>query len=133
MSGAGEGLAVLGLLIAVAVNYKKACGQPFSRYKAFPKNVSRYLTHLNNQYAIYESLCVFVLGSAIDQGDSMAMLSKSSDLRWHDENIGRKVRDSLGIREEACKNTIKEIDKLLNESNEKSYQLLKALEHESQV
>ena len=133
MSGVGEGLAILSLIIAVAENYKEACQQPYTRFKRFPKVVKRYLAHLDNQRAIYETHCELLLENALGDEESKEMLASPSDTRWQSDHFGEKVATLLGRRREACLKTVKVIETLLDETKKESTKLTKALEREQEV
>ena len=116
MSGVGEALAILSLVIAVAEGYKKACKEPYIRFKKFPKVVRRYLAHFENQSLIYETHCENLLGLAIDQHDIKQMLACPDDVRWQDARIESQVAILLGKKEQACQNTLQEIKTLLQDN-----------------
>ena len=133
MSGVGEALALVSLLVAVAQSYKKVCWQPYSRFRSLPKVVKRYLTHLDNQRVIYEAHCELLLENAVGEDGANTILNEIVPFEWQDDHTGKQVSDLLGRRVEACLRTVKQIETLLEDVYGQTQRLRLLLKQENAV
>ena len=118
MSGLEEAslaLAVLPLLVSLTETYRKVCRQPFVRFKNFSRVARQYLTRLNNQQVIYRTHCLHLLSSVIEEEVAKTMLSDGNHPWWRDQQIDEKVARVLGEREEACSDTVRDIEDILKD------------------
>lgn len=133
MSGVGEALALVSLLVAVAQSYKKACWQPYSRFRNCQKVVRRYMSHLDNQRVIYETHCELLLKNAVGEAAANAILTEIGTSEWRNDRTGKQVSDLLGRRLEACLRTIKQIETLLEDVHGQTQKLRLLLGEEHAV
>ena len=136
MSGvevAGLLIGILPVIFAAVENYQKLCSRPFSRYSSFSKEVERYLTRLDNQRVIFRKDCFLLLSNITNSDDANLMLANTGHQYWSDRSLDHQLATFLGDSRVQCLRTLKHIDEILVDIEEKRNRLSEALEQGNEV
>ena len=134
MEAAGLALTVLPLIISVAKNYRKLVSTPFCRYQNFADEAGRYVVHLKNQHACFETKCIYLLAHVTSEELASSIINAphehASEVMTQ---VGERLESILSNSRDTLIQTVTVINAVLTEILKDGERLSSAIKAEDEA